>query len=89
MKSRYRICPSKHFATGNHLKAARMFAGMQQSELASLASLHVNTVKRVEAMSEVRGSEHACRQIFAALASTGIATGVHPTPFIHRVESAS
>lgn len=79
---KYRSFPSHHFATGQHAKAARVMAGLDQSALASLAGLHVNSLKRVEGMGEVRGSEHACQRIADALRVKGIATGVSPHAFI-------
>jgi hypothetical protein len=38
------------FANGRHLTAARAMAGLKQTELAAMAGLHVNSVKRFAPM---------------------------------------
>jgi transcriptional regulator with XRE-family HTH domain len=39
-----------HFANGRHVAAARTKAGLTQAQLAELASVHVNGIKRLERM---------------------------------------
>ncbi len=74
-----------HFSTGNHLAAARTFAGLKQSELANLAGLHVNSLKRLEAMGGIAGSEHACNRIGEALKTKGIFAELQPIPSIRLI----
>ena len=39
-----------HFKNGRHVAAARTMAGLTQVELAQLAGVHVNGIKRLERM---------------------------------------
>lgn len=71
-----------YFKTGNHLAAARAFAGLKQTELASMAGLHVNSLKRLEAMASIAGSEHACNRIGEALEAKGCVSRALPVPMI-------
>jgi len=41
------------FASGRHLAAARTMAGLTRRELAVMAGLHVNSLKRLEQMTEI------------------------------------
>jgi hypothetical protein len=47
-------------------------AGLKQVELAKLAGLHVNSLKRLERMKVITGSEHSAGWAAAALAKLGI-----------------
>ena len=69
------------FANGQHVKAARALAGLKQTELASLAGLHCNSVKRLERAHHVAGRDHAASLVGEALRSAGIITGTFPSPF--------
>jgi transcriptional regulator with XRE-family HTH domain len=60
------------FINGRHLAAARALAGLKQRQLADLAGLHVNSVKRLERMSSINGSEHASEKLAAALETRGV-----------------
>lgn len=68
----------QYFRSGRHLAAARTFAGLKQIELAHLARLHVNSLKRLEAMRGIAGSEHACTQLGKALEACGILSKALP-----------
>ena len=71
-----------YFKTGNHIAAARAFAGLNQTELALLAGLHVNSLKRLEAMDSIAGSEYACNRIGEALKARGCVSQASPVPMI-------
>ncbi len=60
------------FQSGRHVAASRAMAGLKQTELAALAGLHVNSLKRLEAMNYVSGSEHAANRIGEALKLKGV-----------------
>ena len=70
------------FKTGRHIAASRAMAGLKQTELADLAGLHVNSLKRLEAMGGVSGSEHACNKIGEALKVEGVIAENWPVPSI-------
>jgi DNA-binding XRE family transcriptional regulator len=65
------------FKTGHHLTAARTLAGLTQKQLAALAVLHVNSIKRIERMATVMPS-WAVEKVESALLSKGIACQVSP-----------
>ena len=44
---------SSSIANGRHLAAARIMAGLKQTELAMLAGLHVHSLKRLERMGTI------------------------------------
>ena len=68
-------------ANGRHLAAARTLAGLKQTELAQLAALHVNSLKRLERMKTIpRG--WAIGKIEDALKSKGIICQLRPSPSI-------
>ena len=67
------------FATGRHLAASRTLAGITQAELAALAGLHTNSVKRLEAMKAIDGSPHSLHLIGDALRKKGIIVQQWPT----------
>lgn len=66
------------FKTGRHIAASRAMAGLKQTELAAMAGLHVNSLKRLEAMKGIAGSEHACNRIGEALKVKGIISETWP-----------
>ena len=70
------------FANGRHLAAARTMAGLKQIELAELAGLHVNSVKRLERMKSIYGSDHAVRRINEALRCRGIISETWPMQLV-------
>lgn len=70
------------FHSGRHVAAARAMAGLKQTELAELAGLHVNSIKRLEAMKVVWGSEHACNKVGDALRARGIIAETWPVSSI-------
>ena len=70
------------FTSGRHVAASRAMAGLKQTELAELAGLHVNSLKRLEAMSHIAGSEHACNRIGEALKARGCVSQALPIPTI-------
>lgn len=70
------------FASGRHLAAARTMAGLKQAELAALAGLHVNSLKRLERMQLIHGSDHAARCIDEALRQKGIIAEIWPMPLV-------
>jgi DNA-binding XRE family transcriptional regulator len=73
-----------HFSNGTHVKAARALAGMKQTELATLARLHVNSIKRLERARFIAGRDHAGSRVAEALKGAGIITGTWPTPFVRK-----
>ena len=73
-------------ATGRHLAAARTLAGLTQVELATLAKLHPNSVKRLEAMQSLNGSPHALRLIGDVLEKQGIIAQNWPTASLRIAE---
>ena len=77
-----------YFKSGRHIAAARTLAGLKQTELAELAGLHVNSLKRLEAMKGIFGSEHAANAIGEALKAKGIISETWPIPSI-RIEAGT
>jgi DNA-binding XRE family transcriptional regulator len=59
------------FASGNHLRAARALAGLNQADLAKVAGVHVNSVRRLERSRERCGG-WAGERIKEALALHGV-----------------
>ena len=57
-------------------------AGLKQTELATLAGLHVNSLKRLEAMKTIAGSEYAANCIREALKLKGVIAENWPLPSI-------
>jgi hypothetical protein len=72
------------FMSGCHLAAARVMAGLKQTELARLAGIHVNSVKRLEAMTEIRGSTYAVERIGNALLARGVLAERWPMPYVRQ-----
>ena len=70
------------FVSGRHIAASRALAGLKQTELADLAQLHVNSLKRLEAMNGILGSEHACNKIGEVLKAKGVLAETWPIPII-------
>ncbi len=60
--------------TGNHLKAARAIAGLDQAALADLAGVSINTIRNMEAAgaSLVGGRQSTRDQVQAALEKLGV-----------------
>jgi transcriptional regulator with XRE-family HTH domain len=54
------------------IKAARALLNMSQTDLARIASVHVATVRRIEASTEVRGAAETLWKIQSALEKAGI-----------------
>lgn len=73
---------SQSFKTGRHIKAARAMAGLKQTELAQLAGLHVNSLKRLERARFIYGSDHAVRQIGIALRDRGVIAEAWPLAMV-------
>ena len=70
-----------HFASGRHVAAARAMAGLTQVELAQLAGVHVNGIKRLERMEDRLGGM-TVQRIGDALAKQGILVDAWPTPYV-------
>ena len=70
-----------HFVNGRHVAAARVMAGLTQVELAQLAGVHVNGIKRLERMDSRLGGMSVDR-IGEALEKRGILADRWPTPFV-------
>lgn len=70
------------FDNGRHLAAARVMAGLSQKELAALAGIHVNNIKRLEIMEQISGSAHSIECIGKALAEKGIMAERWPMPYV-------
>jgi hypothetical protein len=66
------------FASGRHLAAARTLAGLKQSELADLAGIHVNSLKRLEQMDDIRGSNYSQVRFRDALRQRGVVAESYP-----------
>jgi transcriptional regulator with XRE-family HTH domain len=60
--------------TGNQLKAARALAGVEQQQLADAASVHVNTIRKMEAKehAEITSTVHVLRRVETALEGFGV-----------------
>jgi transcriptional regulator with XRE-family HTH domain len=69
------------FADGRHVAAARTMAGLTQVQLAQLAGVHVNGIKRLERMDGRLGGMTAER-VAEALQKLGILVDRWPTPFV-------
>ena len=74
-------------ANGRHLAAARTLAGLKQTELAGLAGLHVNSLKRLERMVSIPKG-WAIERLQKALEAKNIICQRWPTPSIREAESA-
>ena len=70
------------FKNGAHLKAARALAGLKQVELAKLAELHVNSLKRLERAAFLYGGDFAAGRIGAALLAKGIIAEAWPLAMV-------
>ena len=73
-------------ANGRHLAAARTLAGLKQTELAKLAGLHVNSLKRLERMSAI-SKGWAIERLEKALEAENIICQRWPTISIRESES--
>ena len=54
------------------IKAARGLLNLSQAELARRASVHVATIRRIEATAEIRGAAETLWKIQSALEQSGI-----------------
>ena len=54
------------------IRAARALLNISQTDLAKIASVHVATVRRIEAGPELRGAAETLRKIQTALEKAGI-----------------
>jgi transcriptional regulator with XRE-family HTH domain len=54
------------------IRAARALLNMNQSELARFASVHVATIRRIEASTDVRGAAETLWKIQKSLEAAGI-----------------
>ncbi len=70
------------FKDGRHVKAARALAGLKQSELAALANLHVNSVKRLEGLPRIPLRDHAAECVGKALLAKGVIADVLPVTHV-------
>jgi predicted transcriptional regulator len=63
--------------SGRQLRAGRILAGLDQSELARLAKVHVTTIVRLEAFEaqQVRGQSGTITAVVNALAKAGVDLG--------------
>jgi predicted transcriptional regulator len=63
--------------SGRQLRAGRILAGLDQSELARLAKVHVTTIVRLEAFeaNQVRGQSGTITAVVNALAKAGVDLG--------------
>jgi predicted transcriptional regulator len=66
-----------HLPSGRQLKAGRILCGLDQSELARLAKVHVTTIVRLEAFDAqpVRGQSGTIAAVVNALSKAGIDLG--------------
>lgn len=69
------------FKNGRHVAAARTMAGLTQVQLAELAGVHVNGIKRLERMDDRLGGM-TVQRIGEALQKRGILADAWPTPFV-------
>ena len=76
------------FSGGAHLAAARTMAGLKQTDLAQLAGLHVNSLKRLERMKHIDGSTYAIERIGVALRLKGVLAERWPTPYVRLADCA-
>ena len=75
------------FKDGRHLKAARAMAGLKQTELATLAGLHVNSLKRLERALSFQSSDYAVKRIAEALRAKGIIAEAWPLAMVRLADS--
>ena len=68
--------------TGNQLKAARALLGVEQTDLASRAGLHVNTIRKMEGKgsAEITSGADVVRKVQIALETAGIEFLNHGRP---------
>lgn len=57
---------------GGQIRAARALLNMSQNDLARIATVHVATVRRIEAAEELRGAAETLWKIQTALEKAGI-----------------
>jgi DNA-binding transcriptional regulator YiaG len=78
--------------TGNHIKAARALAGLDQEALASMADVSINTVRNMEAAgaAPVGGRSSTRKKVQECLEKAGIefTNGDTPGVRLHKVAKA-
>lgn len=57
---------------GTQIKAARALLGIGQRQLAEMSSVHVATITRIEASTEIRGAAETVWKIQLALEKAGV-----------------
>ena len=87
VRKQYRRGRKGPFASGRHLAAARTMAGLKQSELADMAGIHVNSLKRLEQMDDIRGSHYSTQRFCDALKLRGVIAESHPATVVRLEES--
>lgn len=77
--------------TGNQLKAARALAGVEQTEVAAAANVHVNTIRAMEASaaSPISGRAQNVQAVQRALENLGIEFLNHGQPGVRLVGKKS
>lgn len=73
--------------TGNQLKAARALAGLEQTDVASAAGVHVNTIRSMEAggAGPINGRAANVQQVQRVLEAAGIEFLNHGSPGVRLV----
>ena len=68
--------------TGNQLKAARALLGVEQTELAKKADLHVNTIRKMEGKgaAEITSGADIVRRVQSVLEAAGVEFLNHGRP---------
>ncbi|MDP4026679.1 helix-turn-helix transcriptional regulator [Methylobacterium sp. NEAU 140] len=68
--------------TGHQLKAARALIGMEQTDLAARADLHVNTIRKMEGKgtAEITSGADIVRRVQSALEAAGVEFMNHGRP---------
>jgi transcriptional regulator with XRE-family HTH domain len=72
------VKPCTNIATGRQLTAARILAGLSQTELASLAGIHRNSLQRLEGLDLLKDCS-ALEKIETALRTKGVTVSRWPS----------
>ena len=77
--------------TGNQLKAARALVGVEQTDLAARADLHVNTIRKMEGKgaAEITSGADIVRRVQQALEAAGVEFLNHGRPGVRMVSNGS
>lgn len=70
------------FKNGAHVRAARAMAGLKQTELAALAALHPNSIKRVERAKHIDRHDYAAGRVAEALERKGVIAETWPSVIV-------